>query len=263
MSEATAAARFARVFAVHKPILGMLHLKGDDRADIVARALREADILVSNGIDGLVVEDYFGSAQDVEAVLEHMARTSPGVPYGVNVLDDGPASFALADRYGAHFVQMDSVAGHLSAEDDTAFAVELARLRGTSSVLLLGGVRFKYQPVLSGNPLGTDLRVAMGRCDAVVVTGPGTGMETSPAKVREFRADLGPVFPLVVGAGTTADNCAETLAIADAAIVGSSLKDTLKADGDVSPLRVAELMRAVLAVRKVSGADATPGPVPA
>ena len=263
MSEASAAARFAGVFAVPKPVLGMLHLKGDDPADIVARALCEAETLVVNGIDGLVVEDYFGSPRDVEAVLERFAMTSPGVPYGVNVLDDALASFALADRYGAAFVQMDSVVGHLSDADDAAFAAELHGLRERSSVLLLGGVRFKYQPVLSGNAVGVDLETATGRCDAVVVTGPGTGMETSVAKVREFRDALGQAFPLVVGAGLTPGNCAEPLAIADAAIVGSSLKDTLAADGEVSGPRVAELMRAVIAIRQASGAHANSGPVPA
>lgn len=263
MSDVVAATRFSGVFAVRKPILGMLHLKGHDRADIVARALRESEIMVANGIDGLIVEDYYGSAQDVEAVLERLAATPPGVPYGVNVLDDGPASFALAERYGARFVQMDSVAGHLTAADDEAFAADHARWRARSSVLLLGGVRFKYQPVLSGNPLAVDLRVATGRCDAVVVTGPGTGMETSAQKVREFRDALGWAFPLIVGAGLTPENCADTLAIADAAIVGSSLKDTLEADGDVSGARVAELMAAVRTIRDASGASASHGPVPA
>jgi predicted TIM-barrel enzyme len=262
MNEARAAERFTRVFAVPKPILGMLHLKGDDRADVVSRAAREADILVENGIDGLVVEDYFGSVGDVEAVLELLASTPPGVPYGVNVLDDGPASFALADRYGAAFVQMDSVAGHLSGVDDVAFTAELARLREGSDVLLLGGVRFKYQPVLSGNPVEVDLRAALARCDAVVVTGAGTGVETSPERVRQFRDTLGPVFPVVVGAGLTAANCSETLAIADAAIVGSSLKDTLRADGDVSGRRVLELMAAVRDLRPSLGAVAKPGSVP-
>ena len=263
MSREDAAARFAHVFAVHKPILGMLHLKGTDRADVVARALREAEVLVINGIDGLIVEDYFGSAEDVEAVLAHMARISPGVPYGVNVLDDGPASFVLADRYGAQFVQMDSVAGHLSAADDIPFASEVARLRGASTALLLGGVRFKYQPVLSDNPVEVDLRTAMGRCDAIVATGPGTGMETPVARIREFRDVLGASFPLVVGAGLTAENCADTLMLADAAIVGSSLKDTLQADGEVSGARVAELMRTVRATREASRPVASPGSVPA
>lgn len=265
MTDVVAATRFASVFAVYKPILGMLHLKGHAlRADIVARALRESEIMVANGIDGLIVEDYYGSAQDVEAVLERLATTPPGVPYGANVLDDGPASFALADRYGARFVQMDSVSGHLSAADDQAFAADHARWRERSSVLLLGGVRFKYQPVLSGNPLEVDLRVATGRCDAVVVTGPGTGMETSahkrPARVPR-RPGLG--VPLIVGAGMTPENCADTLAIADAAIVGSSLKDTLEADGDISGARVAELIAAVRTIRDASGTSAGHGPVPA
>ena len=263
MSREDAAARFHRVFAVHKPILGMIHLKGTDRADIVARALREAEVLVVNGIDALIVEDYFGSAEDVEAVLQEMARSSPGVPVGVNVLDDGPTSFMLADRYGAQFVQMDSVAGHVSAADDVAFASEVARLRDASTALLLGGVRFKYQPVLSGNPVEVDLLIATERCDAIVATGPGTGMETPVERIREFRDVLGPSFPLVVGAGLTAENCADTLTIADAAIVGSSLKDTLQADGEVSAARVAELMRTVRATREASRPVAAPGSVPA
>jgi hypothetical protein len=263
MSGAAVATRLAEVFSVPKPILGMLHLKGSDRADVVSRALREADILVANGIDGLVVEDYFGSVGDVEAVLERFAAMPPGAPYGVNVLDDGPPSFALADRYGAAFVQMDSVAGHLGPEDDAAFAAELAGLRANGGPLLLGGVRFKYQPVLSGNAVEVDLREAVRRCDAVVVTGPGTGMETSMEKVRAFRAVLGPRFPLVVGAGLTAENCGEALAVADAAIVGSSLKDTLAADGDVSAARIAPLMAAVCAVRRHVAAVPGPGSVPA
>jgi predicted TIM-barrel enzyme len=261
MSGASVARHLADVFTVPKPILGMLHLKGVDRADVVTRALREADILVANGIDGLVVEDYFGSVEDVAAVLERFAAVPPGVPYGVNVLDDGPASFALAARFGAAFVQMDSVAGHLGPDDDAAFAAELAGLRTTGGPLLLGGVRFKYQPVLSGNAVEVDLREAVRRCDAVVVTGPGTGMETSMEKVRAFRAVLGPGFPLVVGAGLTAENCGEALAVADAAIVGSSLKDTLAAHGDVAAARVVELMVAVRAVRREAASAPGPGPV--
>ncbi len=258
MSREVAADRFARVFAVDKPILGMLHLKGADRADVVARALREAEVLVDGGIDGLIVEDYFGSAQDVEAVLQQLAGSPPGVPYGVNVLDDGPTSFLLADRYGAAFVQMDSVVGHLSVADDIPFSGEIARLRRGSDALLLGGVRFKYQPVLSANPVDVDLRIATGRCDAIVATGAGTGMETPIARLREFRFVLGAAFPLIVGAGLTAESCAEALAIADGAIVGSSLKDTLHADGEVSGARVAELMGEVRAVREAAGDSIRP-----
>ncbi len=259
MSAALARSRFRRVFPIDRPILGMLHLSGVGQADIVARAVREARTLAANGIDGLVVEDYFGSPQDVEAVLDQFASDPPGVPVGVNVLDDGAASFALAARYGPAFVQMDSVAGHLSPADDLRFAEELRALRARNDALLLGGVRFKYQPVLSGNDLAVDLRVGLERCDAVVVTGDGTGMETSIEKIETFRTLMGVEFPLVVGAGITPANCAEALAIADAAIVGTSLKATQTAAGDVSGDRVAELMEAVQVVRRQRYAAVTVG----
>lgn len=236
------------LLGVTKPILAMLHLQGDGREDILQRALRETEILVANGVDGLVVEDYFGSRADVEAVLVAFAKNPPGVPYGVNVLDDGAASFALADKYGAAFVQMDSVAGHLPPEQDAAFAAQTEAIRNKSQAILLGGVRFKYQPVLSGNPLDVDLRIATQRCDAIVVTGDRTGEQTSTAKIAEFRKVLGD-FPVVVGAGVTAQNCSEQLALTDAAIVGSWLKDSGQADGEVSARRVAEFMAAVRQVR--------------
>lgn len=250
------------LFGVSKPILAMLHLQGDNPHDILHRAMRETEILVGNGVDGLIVEDYFGSRRDVEAVLARLAADPPPVPYGVNVLDDGATSFALADHYGATFVQMDSIAGHLPPAQDAQFATSTERIRRWSSAVLLGGVRFKYQEVLSGNPADVDLRIAMARCDAVVVTGDRTGQETSPAKIRAFRDVLGADFPLVVGAGVTPANCHEQLLLADAAIVGSSLKDTGTAAGEVSGQAVAEFMAAVRQVREsaatptVSGGEA-------
>ena len=52
--------------------------------------------------------------------------------------------------------------------------------------MLLGGVRFKYQPVHSGRTLEEDLRIGMERCDAIVCTGEGTGIPTPLGKVEEF-----------------------------------------------------------------------------
>lgn len=249
MTSTTTPTVLESAFGQPKPILGMLHLKGDGPADIVGRAVREAEILVANGIDAVVVENYYGTVEDVERVLARLSAADQPIRFGVNVLDDGLASYALADRYGATFVQMDSIAGHLPPADDPQFARQIAAARERSAALLLGGVRFKYQPVLSGNSLETDLLVATERCDAVVVTGDGTGMETSLAKIEQFRSILGPAFPLVVGAGVTADNCEPSLTVADAAIVGSSLKDTRTAEGEIAAARVVELMDVVHRVR--------------
>ena len=63
----------------------------------------------------------------------------------------------------------------------------------------------------------------MERADAIVVTGEGTGIETSIEKILQFREIIGD-FPLIVGAGVTPDNAHEQLENTDGVIVGSSLK---------------------------------------
>lgn len=222
-------------------LFAMLHLKGDDPADADRRARHELEIYAEQGVDAVIVENYFGHADAVERTLSHLADTGSELVYGVNLLDDDALGFALAARYGAHFIQLDSVAGHLPPEEDQAFATQLAEWRAATDAAVLGGVRFKYQPVRSGNDVATDLRLGMARADAIVVTGDGTGLETPLEKIAQFRAVLGG-FPLIVGAGVTAGNCAAQLAEADGAIVGSTLKDTRRDDGDVDATHVAELV---------------------
>ena len=113
-----------------------------------------------------------------------------------------------------------------------------------SPAVILGGVRLKNQPVLSGNSLEEDLHRAMRRGDGIIVTGRATGVETEIEKISTFREIIGD-FPLIVGAGVRASNCVEQLRIADGAIIGSSLKTDGDVHGDLERSRVAELVRLV------------------
>lgn len=224
---------FLELFEHTKPVFGMLHLKGNGGAEILETAKAEAGILLDNGASAVIVENYFGSAEDVASVLQYLQNEKSGAVYGVNVLDNDALGFEYANKYGAAFIQLDSVAGHLTPEEDEGFNEQLAALRKNSSAFVLGGVRFKYQPYKSGRTLEQDLKIAMGRCDAVVVTGDGTGMNTPLDKISSFREILGD-FPLIIGAGVTPENCKEQLSAADGAIVGSYFKDTYKDSGNVS-----------------------------
>jgi predicted TIM-barrel enzyme len=240
---------YRSVFPIPAPVFAMLHLKGDDSAERLDRARREIDILWEHGVDAVVVENYFGGVEDVKAVLDYLDAQRPDVVVGLNVLRDDATAFALAAEHRVTFVQLDSVAGHLPPEEDKAFADRLHALRETVDAAVLGGVRFKYQPLLSGRTLEEDLGLAVERCDAVVVTGAGTGLVTPVGKIRDFRQILGPTFPLVVGAGVTAENAREQLDDADGVIVGSALKDTLTDTGDVSPEHVQRFVAAAHAAR--------------
>lgn len=216
------------------PVFAMLHLKGETPADRQDRARREIDLLWQAGVDAVIVENYFGTVDDVVWALEYLRAERPDVRLGLNVLDDDWRGFELARAYGVAFLQLDSVAGHLAPSDDAEFAERIGEERARTDALVFGGVRFKYQPYRSGRPLAEDLRLGAQRCDAIVVTGEGTGLLTPTEKVAEFRAVVGPGFPLVVGAGVTAANADAQLAGADGVIVGSALKDTLVDTGDVS-----------------------------
>ena len=241
--------KFEDVFHVKKPVMAMLHLKGETHEEVLQRAKRETDLLFGAGADAVIVEDYFGDEQDVVAVLEWLQKERPDALYGVNLLDQFEKSYQLAERYGAKFMQVDSVAGHLSPEDDAEYGALCEKYHEKGTVLVLGGVRFKYKPVLSGRSLEEDLRLGMQRCDAIVVTGEGTGMNTSLEKIQEFRDIMGE-FPLIVGAGLTAQTAGQQLSVGDGAIVGSTLKDTRTAEGDVCSAYVEEFMAQVNQLRE-------------
>ncbi len=240
--------RFLSTFGNRIPVFAMLHLKGETPAEKFDIARRETQILWESGVDAVIVENYFGSVDDVVTVCRWLKDKAPEVVFGVNILKDDKRAFEVANEFGARFVQLDSVCGHLAVADDGAFGDWLNAQRAASKAFVLGGVRFKYQPYLSGRPLVEDLLIGISRCDAVVVTGEGTGLQTPVDKTAEFRAIVGPGFPIVIGAGVTPDSAERDLAKANAVIVGSYLKDTHVDTGNVDKQHTLDFVRAIRAL---------------
>ena len=213
---------FNEVFKNKKPVIGMIHTGSNDEHSMLELAKKEIEIYQKYGVVPLI-ENYFGSANDCAEVLEWMHTAHPEMIYGVNILGDEERAFELACKYGAKFIQIDSVCGHLHPKYEPSYVQQLQADREKYGVAVLGGVRFKYQPVCSGRTTEEDLLLGKERCDAVVCTGSGTGMETPMSKVEQFKATLGD-FPVVVGAGVTLDTAQETMSKSDGMIVGSWFK---------------------------------------
>lgn len=239
---------FSKVFKETKPIIGVIHLKGTDEADIRERAKREIELYLSGGLDGIIVEDYFGTYPNLVWALGYLQDQKVGIPYGVNCLNFDSLCFKLARDFSCDFLQLDSVVGHVKPRDEATLDAFFALERPTCDALVLGGVRFKYQPVLSEHTVEEDIETAKGRCDAICVTGDGTGMEAPIDKIRRFKLACGDM-PLVICSGVNVDNCAEQLAVADGAVVGSFFKDTGKDTGDVSAEKIELLMQQMRALR--------------
>lgn len=234
--------KFRDLFPHQKPLIGMIHT-GSSFGTALDQAKEEIDIYFRHGVHPLV-ENYFGSAHECESVLAWLRQEHPDAIYGVNILGDYREAFRLAKEYGASFIQIDSVCGHLKRNADEKYARKLAALRESVDVAVLGGVRFKYQEVLSGRTLEADLTLGAERCDAVVCTGLGTGEPTPFAKVREFKSVLKD-FPVLVGAGVTLDTVQETFRLADGAIVGSWFKAGHHDYGAVKEEYVAQMVERI------------------
>lgn len=237
------------LFPVKKPILGMIHLKGNSDAEIFEKAKEEIRLLEEGGIDGLMLENYYGNYYNLEKILDYAAQGNLHVPYGVNCLNVDAMGFELAAKYDAKFLQVDSVVGHVKPRDEATLEVFFDMYRKKTDAYLIGGVRFKYQPMFSENSLEEDLKIAMRRCDAIAVTENATGQETSMEKIEAFRAGVGD-FPLVIAAGMTKENAAKQLKVGDMAIVGSYFKDNYKDFGDVCKEHVEEFMGIIKHIRE-------------
>ena len=226
--------KYFSLFGYSKPVIGMLHLKKDSSMGMLERAQRETLCYLNSGVEAILVENYFGSTLDCEIVLQWLQRERSEAIYGVNILGNMGESFRLCQKYDARFIQIDSVCGHLNPIADATFVFALIELRQNFDGVVLGGVRFKYQPVLSGRTIEQNLLLGMERCDAIVVTGDGTGRATPVKKVRDFRRII-EHFPLVIGAGVTQDTISETESLCDGKFVGSYFKTNQRDIGDVEP----------------------------
>lgn len=64
-------------FGVDKPIIGMLHLSGFGRDEVMEIARREIEIMYRIGINAVLVENYFGDETDVENALKYLQDNYP------------------------------------------------------------------------------------------------------------------------------------------------------------------------------------------
>ena len=233
----------------NKPIFGMLHLSGENKSD---RAEDELTIYEQEGVDGIIIENYHGSIEDIKKVLRWRDEIESDIKIGINILpNEYELAFAFADVYGLDFIQLDYVSGIYKSPGGkkTIDIYNYDRFRKKySHITVFGGVWPKYYEPVDNSVLDIDIKLGLERADAIVVTGAGTGKETPLDKIKLFRQHVGN-NPLIIGAGLDAGNVAEQLEFADGAIVGSCFKLHKRTQEIVDRNLVREFMDEVKKVR--------------
>ena len=229
---------------------------------IVGAAVDDARALIEHGMDALLVENYGDApftpgrvpASTVAAmavIAAELRRAIPSTPLGVNVLkNDGRSALAIARAVGATFIRVNVLAGAVVADQgvvqtDAFDLLRDRRLLG-GDVAIFADVQGKHAVPLVPVEIEQQARDLTYRAlaDGLVVSGRATGEATPLEDVKRVRSAV-PDVPILVGSGVTPETAAELLSVADALIVGTSLKH----DGDVSqPVDLARVRRLVDAV---------------
>jgi membrane complex biogenesis BtpA family protein len=268
------------VLGAERPVVGVVHLPplpgtprydADGGREALRRAAeRDADRLAAGGVDALIVENYGDAPYHPNDVPRHVVadltalvrtvRETVALPVGVNLLrNDATGAVAVAGATGASFVRVNVHVGARVADQGVleGRAHETTRLRERIDAhpAILADLDVKHSaPLADGSyeaETGAD-EVERGLADGVVVTGRRTGKPTDLDAVRaarERRAATGIDVPILVGSGVSAGTVAETLEVADGAIVGTALKADGETANPVSVDRVERLVAAADAVR--------------
>ncbi len=104
----------------------------------------------------------------------------------------------------------------------------------------------KHSAALAARPLGDEAAdtVCRGGADALIVSGAATGQPTDLGEITAVRT-AAPGTPVLIGSGVSPETIAESLRLADGAIVGTALKKEGLISAPIDPARVQALMRAI------------------
>jgi membrane complex biogenesis BtpA family protein len=236
-----------RIFGTAKPVIAMLHfpgLPGRPRHDVEAGGGKLVDvvgrdlaILQEAGVDGVLFcneADYPYQLRVGPEIPTAMAaaigalRSEVRVPFGVNILWDAIASLALARATGARFIRevltgvYESDLGMI--EPKIGDIAGYRTMIGAADVALFDNIAPEFGSAIGGRTVADRARgAAFLGMDAILISGPAAGIPFAMSDLQAAKAAV-PGTPVIANTGVRAERMAEILAVADGAIVGTSLK---------------------------------------
>ena len=242
----------ASILGSDRAIVAMIHLPalpGSPRAslsprEIARHAVEEARVLAAAGFDAILIENMHDApylmrdvgAETVAAFTRAACevRAVVDLPLGVQVLAGANrAALAVALAAECSFIRAEgfvfaAVADEgLLAEADAAPLLRYRRALGAVAerIAIFCDIKKKH----TANAITADTSLAEHAhaaqffgADGVIVTGNSTGVATPISDLSAARKACR--LPVLAGSGATAASVREVLAVADAVIVGSDLK---------------------------------------
>jgi len=248
---------------IQKPIVGMIHvdpLPGTPKYSgnvkgIIGKALSEASIYRSCGIDALMIENmhdvpYLNRVVGPEiisimSIILYEIKKKYEMPVGIQILAGANKdALAAAHSAGADFIRAEGfVFAHIADEGMfNSDAGELLRYRkqiGAEKISIFTDIKKKH----SSHSITSDTDVVETAkaaefflSDGVIITGSATGKKPSLEEIKTVKENVN--IPVLAGSGITAKNVAQYLEYCDALIIGSYFKKDGVWSNPIDPERV-------------------------
>lgn len=259
----------------NKPaLIGMVHLPalpgspdyGGDFEDVIRFAEKEAKAIYKSGFNAIMFENlgdapYFPDRVPNEtiaamAIIADRIKRNTKLPVGVNVLrNDALAALTIAVAAQLSFLRVNILTGAAVTDQGLIqgqahlLLRERQRLRG-EHVAILADIRVKHAAPLVERDLAQEVEefFERARCSAIIVSGTGSGKPADVEFLRRVR-ETAKQRSVLIGSGLNATNAAEMLALADGAIVGSSIKEEGLIHKPIDRRRAEELVKACRAIK--------------
>lgn len=224
---------------------------------VIDQAVNDAIVLEEAGMDAIIVENMgdnpFGIALDTEqscalAVVSAYVAQNVTLPIGIDAaMNDYKTSLSIAKAIGGAFVRIpvfvDTVEFYGGIITPCAREAMIFRKNlQAEQVKILADIQVKHTHMVLPHVTIEDSAKAAESCgaDGIIVTGTHIGVETPIEIIQRVRSVTN--LPLIAGSGVKTGNVKEQLAIADGAIVGTSLKEGGRLENPVSSKLAIELM---------------------
>lgn len=255
---------FKDFFGSEKAIIGMVHLRAlpgspgwDGNRDLLVKnALSDAFSLEAGGVNALMIENFSDTPYTATLSLEQSAalasmtaliKAKSSIPTGVDAaFCDYKSAFACALAAGAEFVRLavfvDTVIGSSGVMYPCCGeALKYRKQIRAEHIKILADIQVKYTHNLLKSVSLEESAANAQACgaDSIIVTGSHTGVATPMETIERTRKVVD--IPLIIGSGFNRQNAATQIAVADGAIVGTSLK----VQGLVDQGKVADLIAVV------------------
>lgn len=258
-----------QLFDHPKPIIGVIHLPpliGSPQSslpfhEIRSRALSDAGMLIDNGIDGVIVENYGDvpfcpdrvephTVASLTLVVGEIREHYPQTPIGLNILrNDAKSAMGIATVVDANFVRVNVHTGAMLTDQGLiqGRAHETLRYRSVlkSEVKLFADIAVKHAVPLAPIDIvaSAEDTYHRGLADALIVTGTATGKGIDLDQLKSVKSAI-PQACIFVGSGVRVDSLAEVLQYAEGVIVGTAIKHGGVTTNTVDPARARALIEA-------------------